>query len=803
MSNTDKTVGTRYIASAAVLGAGVMGAAIAAHLANVGIPSLLLDIVPPNAGKDRNVVARTGLGKTLKARPAAFYSSKAARLVTAGNIEDDLDKLAGVDWVIEAVIERLDIKQSLYEKLEKVMRPDTIITSNTSGLPAHMLTGGRSATFRRNFLITHFFNPVRYMRLLELVPGVDTDPALMTFMQQFATETLGKGVVIGKDTPNFIANRIGVYGSLATVRRAIDEGYTVSEVDAILGPNMGRPKSAVFRTGDLSGLDTLAHVADNLYENASDDPQRETFRLPEVVRETIRHGWLGEKSGQGFYKRIKNPGGESTILELNLKTLEYEPQQKVRFPSLGAARDIEDPAQRVLTVLNGDDRASQLARETTADSLIYAAGLAPEIAESIVAIDEAMRWGFNLDMGSFETWDILLQHPETLAKVMQGRELPELVKRVQEAKGTFYTGVAGQRQYFDFHTNTYKPVPTPKGAVSLDAAKASNKVIRDNGSASLIDIGDGVACVEFHTRMNSIDEGIIEMLHYVAEEGQQHFRAIVLNNDAADFSAGANVMLILMAAKSGEWKQIENAINGLQQAHQLLKYSPIPIVAAPSGRALGGGCEIVMHASHVRAHAELYIGMVEVGLGLIPAGGGCKEMLVRQGATVEMQKAGKTSGPFTPVRRAFEIISFATVSTSAAEAQDLRFLRKSDAITVNRDLLLRDAKADALRLAGAKDAGTWQPAPAPLLLLPGSGARMVLEQQIEGMLLTRKISEHDALTGQHLAKVLTGGDCSPVTPVTEQHVLDLEREAFLSLCGTEKTQDRIQSLLMAGKLLRN
>ena len=780
-----------------------MGAAIAAHLANVGIPSLLLDIVPPNIGKDRNVVARTGLEKTLKARPAAFYSPKLARLVTVGNIEDDLDKLAAVDWVIEAVVERLDIKQSLYEKLEKAIRPGTIITSNTSGLPAHMLTEGRSAAFRRNFLITHFFNPVRYMRLLELVPDVDTDPALMTFMQQFATETLGKGVVIGKDTPNFIANRIGVYGSLATVRRAIDEGYSVSEVDAILGPSMGRPKSAVFRTGDLSGLDTLAHVADNLYENASDDPQRETFRLPEVVREMIRRGWLGEKSGQGFYKRIKNPGGESTILELNLKTLEYEPQQKVRFPSLGAARSIEDPVQRVLTVLNGNDRASQLARETTADSLIYAAALAPHIADSIVAIDEAMRWGFNLDMGSFETWDILLQHPETLENVMQGRQLPELVQRVQRAKGTFYTGVAGNRQYFDFYSDTYKPVSTPAGAISLSAAKASNKVIRDNGSASLIDIGDGVACVEFHTKMNSIDEGIIEMLRYVAEEGQQHFRAVVLNNDAADFSAGANVMLVLMGARAGEWKQIENAINGLQQAHQLLKYSPIPIVAAPTGRALGGGCEIVMHASHVRAHAELYIGMVEVGLGLIPAGGGCKEMLARQGATVEMQKAGKTGGPFTPVRRAFEIISFATVSTSAAEAQDARFLRKSDTITVNRDLLLRDAKADALRLADAKDAGTWQPAPAPLLLLPGSGARMVLEQQIEGMLLTRKISKHDALIGQHLAKVLTGGDCSPVTPVTEQHVLDLEREAFLSLCGTEKTQDRIQSLLMTGKPLRN
>lgn len=794
---------TYQIRTAAVLGAGVMGAAIAAHLANVGIPSLLLDIVPPNAGKDRDVIARTGLERTLKARPAAFYSPKSARLITAGNIEDDLEKLAGVDWIIEAVVERLDIKQSLYEKLEKYTRPATIISSNTSGLPARMLAEGRSAIFRRNFLITHFFNPVRYMRLLEIVPGADTDPALVEFMQRFATETLGKGVVLAKDTPNFIANRIGVYGSLATVRRAIDEGYTVSEVDAILGPSMGRPKSAVFRTGDLSGLDTLAHVADNLYENAAGDPQRETFRVPEVIREMIRRGWLGEKSGQGFYKRIKNADGESTILELNLKTLEYEPQQKVRYPSLGAARGIDDPAQRILTVLNGDDRAGQLARETTADSLIYAAELAPTIAGSIVAIDDAMRWGFNLDLGSFETWDLLLQHPQTLEKVMQGRELPALVKRVQAAKGTFYTGVADRRQYFDFHTDMYKPVPTPVGEVSLAAAKASHKVIRDNGSASLIDIGDGVACVEFHTRMNTIDEGIIEMLRYVAGEGQRQFRAVVLNNDAPDFSAGANVMLVLMGAKAGEWQQIENAINALQQAHQLLKYSPIPIVAAPAGRALGGGCEIVMHSSHARAYAETYMGLVEVGVGLIPAGGGCKEMLVRHGATVEMQKSGRTGGPFNPVRRAFEIISFATVSTSAAEAQDLRFLRKSDAITVNRDLLLRDAKADALRLAGAKDAGKWQPPAAPLLLLPGAGARMVLEQQIEGLLLTRKISDHDALIGRHLAKVLTGGDASPVTPVTEQYVLDLEREAFLSLAGTEKTQDRIQSLLMTGKILRN
>jgi 3-hydroxyacyl-CoA dehydrogenase len=814
---------TYQIRKAAVLGAGVMGAAIAAHLANVGIPSLLLDIVSPDAGKDRDKVARTGLEKTLKARPAAFYSKRAASLVTVGNIEDDLEELSDVDWIIEAVVERLDIKHDLYVKLEQVLTPGTIISSNTSGLPAHMLTEGRSEDFRRHFLITHFFNPVRYMRLLELVPAVDTDPALLQFMQQFATEVLGKGVVLCKDTPNFIANRIGVYGFMSTIEYALSEGYTVSDVDTILGPNMGRPKSAVFRTADLSGLDTLANVADNLYKNAADDPQRETFHMPEVVREMIRRGWLGEKSGQGFYKRVKSSDGESIILELNLNTLEYQPQQKERFPSISEARNISDPLQRMLTVLNGDDRAAQLARQTTADSLIYAANLATEIADSIVAIDEAMLWGFNFEMGSFEVWDALLQHPEIMQKVLQDREVPPLVRSVQvDGHGTFYIGTAGQRQYFDFHTLSYKPVPIPEGAISLaalksqnvrvplagtlspvDTSSASSAVIRDNGSAALIDLGDGIACVEFHTKMNSIDEGIIEMLRDIVEEGQQQFRAVVIGNEATDFSAGANLLLVLMGSRQGEWKMLEGAINGLQQAHQLLKYSPIPVVVAPAGRALGGGCEIIMHANHARAFAESYIGLVEVGVGLVPAGGGCKELLLRHGASLESQKAGKTGGPFTPSRRAFEIIAVATVSTSAVEAQELRFLRKSDAITTNRDLLLRDAKADAIRLAEAREAGKWQPAQPAMMILPGSGARLVLEQQIENLLITGKVSEHDAVIGRHLARVLTGGDCSPITPVMEQHVLDLEREAFLTLCGMEKTQDRMQAILMTGKPLRN
>ncbi len=793
------------IRKVAVLGAGVMGAAIAAHLANVGIPSLLLDIVPPDEKKDRDVVARTGLDKTLKSRPAAFYSKRAAKLITIGNVEDDLEELADVDWIVEAVVERIDIKRALYSKIETVLTPGTIISSNTSGLPAHMLLEGRSADFRHNFLITHFFNPVRYMRLLEIVPTVDTDPALAQYMQRFATEVLGKGVVFCKDTPNFIANRIGTHGFMSTIQRGLAEGYTVGEVDTILGPIMGRPKSAIFRTADLSGLDTSLHVADNLYENVPNDPYREAFRAPEVLRELVKRKWLGEKSGQGFYKRVKGPDGRSSILELDLKTFEYVPQNKVRYASIGAARNFSDPKQQMLAVLSGDDRASVFARETTADSLIYAAELAEEIADSIVAIDEAMRWGFNFTFGSFEVWDLLLENPDVLEKVFQGRELPALVRRVtSKGLGTFYTGSIGQRKYFDFVTGEYKPVSVPEGSISLQALKTQNtNIVRDNGSAALIDLGDGVACLEFHTKMNTIDEGIIEMLHYAVEEGPKQFRALVVGNEADDFSAGANVLLVLMGARSGEWKQIEGATNGLQQAHQLLKYSPIPVVAAPTGRALGGGCEIIMHCNHTRALAESYIGLVEVGVGLIPAGGGCKELLLRQGADLETQKAGKTGGSFTPVRKAFETIAVATVSTSAVEAQELRFLRKTDAITINRDLLLRDAKADALKLADAQAAGQWKPAQPQMLLLPGAGARLVLEQQVDGLLFTGKISEHDAVIARLLARVLSGGDCSPVDPVTEQYVLDLEREAFLKLCGMEKTQARIEAVLMTGKPLRN
>ncbi len=795
---------TYQIRRVAVLGAGVMGATIAAHLANVGISNLLLDIVPPGA-EDRNIIARKGLEKVLQAKPAAFYSKRKAEFITVGNVEDDLAELANVDWIIEAVVEQLEIKRDLYSRIETVIKPGTIISSNTSGLPAHQLIEGRSAQFRHHFLITHFFNPVRYMRLLEIVPNIDTDPRILQFMQQFATDVLGKGVVICKDTPNFIANRIGVYSVLSTIRRAIDEGYMVSDVDTILGPYAGRPKSAVFRTADLTGLDILVDVADNLYGSVPDDKHREAFRVPSIIRKLVSRGWLGEKSGQGFYKRIKGSNGESTILKLNLHTLEYELRQKLRFDSIEAARHMEDLAQRMISIMDSDDRASQLLRETTADGLIYAADNAQEIADNIVAIDNAMRWGFNFEKGSFEMWDMLLQHPATLRRVFKGRSLPELVQRVQcKGQGTFYLQKDGVKQYFDFNTDTYRPIPIRPGVISLAAIKASTArkgVVRDNGSAALVDLGDGIGCVEFHTKVNAIDEGIVEMMLYGVEEGAKQFRALVIGNETENFSAGANLLLILMGAQQGMWDLIDRALQEIQRVNQLLKYSNIPVVAALAGRALGGGCEIVMHCNHTRALAKSYIGLVETGIGLIPAGGGCKEMLLRYGASVE--KVPKNGGPFTASARTFGIIGLATLATSAAEAQDLRFLRRTDSITINRDLLLRDAKADAIKLAEAKGSGTWQPPQPSMLLLPGPSGRLILEQQVENMLLTDKISEHDAVIGRHLARVLTGGNASPNTPVNEQHVLDLEREAFLSLCGMEKTQERIQAVLATGKPLRN
>jgi len=792
------------IKRAAVLGAGIMGAGIAAQLANAGIPVLLLDIVPVDA-KDsadraaRNRIAQSGLEKALKARPAsAFYRPQNARLVTVGNTEDDWDKLGEVDLVVEAVIERLDIKQDTFARLERVRKPGTIVTSNTSGLPAHMLAEGRSDDFQRHFLITHFFNPVRFLKLVELVPGPKADAGLMREMGQFCAERLGKGVVYCKDTPNFIGNRIGSYGFLDTTDRMLKEGYSIEEVDAINGPVLGRPRSAVFRTGDLAGLDTFAHVADHLYENLPNDPQRALFTLPAFVREMVSRGWIGDKAGQGFYQRVKGPDGARQILAIDPATLEYRPEQKPRFASIGKVKDDPDVYARIRGVVNSDDRAGTLAWELTADTFLYTATIADEIADDIVNIDNAMRWGFNWEVGVFDTWDALGVAETVRRMEAEGRTIPPLVREVLgNGVGRFYTGEGAECKYYDWKTKSYRPVPETGPRLSLAVLKKAGKTVKVNQSATLVDLGDEVLGVEFHTKMNAIDDDLVALLREAVAEAKKNWRAIVIGNEAPNFSVGANLFLVVMGARTGQFELIERGANALQQALLGLKYSEIPVVVAPAGQTLGGGAEIVMHGAKVRAAVETYIGLVEVAAGVVPAGGGCKELLARwQAMTPER-------GPFPAVRHAFETIAVATVATSAYDAMNYGFLRKTDNVTLDRDRLLADAKADALALAEAKARGQWRPPEPPTFRLPGEGGRLVLEQVAEGLHEQGKATAHDVTVAKKLAYVLTGGDCSPLDVLTEQRILDLEREAFLSLCGTEQTQARMEALLTTGKPLRN
>jgi 3-hydroxyacyl-CoA dehydrogenase len=789
------------IKRAAVLGAGIMGAGIAAHLANAGIPTLMLDIVPDDAkdSKDpvaRNRIAQSGLDKALKAKPLpAFYAARNARLVTVGNTVDDWAKLGEVDLIVEAVLERLDVKQDVYARLEAVRKPGTIVTSNTSGLPAHMLMKGRSDDMARNFLITHFFNPVRFMKLLELAAGPKTDPALMTAMSEFGVKRLGKGVVICKDSPNFIGNRIGAYGFMATVKRMQEEGYRIEEVDAILGPAMGRPKSAVFRTGDVAGLDTFLHVADNLYENLPHDPQREMFKMPDFVREMVKRGWLGDKTRQGFYKKLPG-GGKRDILVLDPATMDYRPQEPVSFSSVESAKNNPDVSERVRTMINAPDRGGKLAWELTADTLLYTASVAEEIAYDLPSVDEAMRWGYAWDKGPFETWDAL--GVEATAKRMEaeGRTLPPLVKQVLgNGQGTFYSQTP-VRSYWDFTAAKYAP-QKDDGVITAASLHSGHKVVKAGRSASLLDMGDGVLLIEFHAKMNAIDDDLTNTVRAGLEEAKTNWRAIVIGNDAANFSVGANLAQVLMGAKMRQFAIIEKASNALQQTMLAMKYSEIPLVVAPAGQTLGGGAEFVMHGQKVRAAAETYIGLVEVGAGVIPAGGGCKELLVR-GAEL-----ARAQGPFPAVQHAFQTIAVATVATSAYDAMTYGFIRKGDGVSWDREHLLADAKADAIAMAEAKAAGTWAPPKPPTFHLPGPGGRGVLEQVVDNLRLQGKASEHDAVVSGKLAYVLTGGNCSPTDELSEQYILDLEREAFVSLCGMPKTQDRMEALLKTGKPLRN
>jgi 3-hydroxyacyl-CoA dehydrogenase len=784
---------------AGVIGAGVMGAAIAAHFAGAGIRTHLLDIVPPDLKpeeqskpKARNRFADSGLEKALKAKPAAFFTPDAARLVTTGNLEDHLERLKECDLIVEAVVENLEIKRKLFEKVAPFVRPSAILASNTSGLSIASMSEVLPKELKSRFLVLHFFNPVRYMRLLELAKAPETDPHVMERMAEFG-EFLGKGVVDAKDTPNFVANRIGVYAMMLTMHQMLESGLSIEAVDKITGKPMGRPSSAAFGTGDLVGIDTLVHVAKNCLDSLPKDEARSTFEIPEFVSDLVAQGRLGRKSSAGFYK--KTP---TELLVYDVKTKDYRSQEKVRFDSLGAIKNEEDPKKRLKKLVFSEDVAGKFAWTLLTKTLIYSARRLGEIADDIVSIDQAMRWGFNWDLGPFEAWDAV-GVPESVQRMKQdGLAIPEWVENMlASGRTSFYAGGPAAPSYFDAVSHGALPVPADPKQIRLDQLKSEpTRVVKKNHGASLVDLGDGVLCVEFHTKLNTLDNDVIAMLGGAAEVAEQGFQAVVIGNNGEHFCAGANLMLIAMAAQQKAWDQIEQVVSSLQKAMQRLRYAKVPVVAAPFQYTLGGGCEVAMAADACQAHAETYMGLVEVGVGLIPAGGGCLRMVERY--TTELNGvSGVDLLPF--IGQASLNIAMAKVGTSAEEAKSLKYLRNTDGISLNSSRQLFEAKQRALGLAGA---GYRPPLPS---LLPAAGydAEKTIGARVWGMVEGGFASAHDALIANKVAHILCGGPVAAGTLLPEQHFLDLEREAFLSLCGEQKSQERVQFMLMNNKPLRN
>ena len=750
-----------HIRSAAVLGAGTMGAQIAAHLANAGVPVLLLDLDPNTAA--------AGLKRARKLRPDPFFTPDAAQLISAGGFDTDLPRLSGCDWIIEAVVERLDVKQELLARIETHRGADAVVSSNTSGIPIADIAEGRSPAFRTHWIGTHFFNPPRYLPLLEVIPTADTGGEVVDRIARFADFALGKGVVIARDTPGFIANRIGMYGAARALELLADGQFTVEEIDALSGPLIGRAKSATFRTMDIAGLDILAHVAGDLNRRLTGDRERSSFRLPPLVAKLIEQGWIGEKAGQGFYRKERTPKG-SQILTLDPASLTYRARQKPQLPAVDAARAIDDLPGRIRALLLDRGRAGAFTRATLGRTLVYAAQTAPAIAHSTGDVDRAMRWGFGWELGPFELWEAI--GPEVVLQACGLSELPESIRdmaALRQARG-------------------------PELRI-LRGAKAVRPPVRRNAGASLVDLGDGVLAVEFHSKMNAIGGDIVDMLQLGVREAERGFEALVVGNDAAAFSAGANLMLMLLEAQEENWDEVDLMVRTFQSAVTGLRSAGVPVVVAPAGLTLGGGCEIVLHGDQVQAAAETYMGQVEAGVGLIPAGGGTKELLSR---AMDRLQAG-ASDPLPLVQHVFELIGFAKVSTSAADARRLGLLRDTDGVTMNRERLLADAKARALALARG---GYHPPAKRPIPV-GGDGVRAALELGVHLARRGRWISDHDALIGRKLAHILAGGAVPHATTVSEQYLLDLEREAFLSLCGEARTQQRMAHTLKTGKTLRN
>jgi 3-hydroxyacyl-CoA dehydrogenase len=813
----------KHIHKVAVLGAGTMGARIAAHFANAGVPSYLFDIVPPDAdGPARNKIAATGLDAAKKSKPAAFMDASLPRLITIGNFNDDLKRLADVDWIIEAVVENLDLKRALLRKVEAIRKPGTIITTNTSGLPVGRIAEGFSNDFRRSWFGTHFFNPPRYMRLLELIPTPDSDRAAIDAVAHFCDIHLGKGIVLAKDTPNFIGNRIGTFSVLNVMRLMQEMDLSIEDVDVLTGQAVGWPRSATFRTIDMVGLDILGHVVSNMTRVvASDSPaqldERSDLKLPDYYKQMLERKWLGDKTKGGFYKKVKGrgEGGEDERLALDWKTLEYHPRKKPKFPALDMAKNVEQTGARLkmLLGLDGsgpqkDDKAGAFLWSALSDLWTYSANRIPEISDSIVEIDRAMRLGFNWELGPFELWDAAGVEA-TVGRMKKDRTVAASVEQLlASGKKTWYLDdpkAASGREYFDLGTVGYKPVAVPDGVWSVEVAKKSNGVVKKNSGASLVDLGDGVACIEFHSKMNTIGTDIVQLISQSLKPGGpgDNFDTFVITNDATNFSVGANLMLLLMSVQEEEWDDVDLAIRTFQGMTQAIKFSPKPVVVAPFGLTLGGGTEISLHAPALQPHAELYIGLVEVGVGLLPGAGGCKEMLLRAVDSAESIRPGgrgESVELMESMKKTFETIATAKVATSAHEARGLGFLRDSDNITMNRERVLADAKSRALELVRA---GYEPPQARTDIPAPGENILAALKMGVHLMRQGEYITEYEVKLATKIAEVLCCGNVTAGTPVSEQYLLDLEREGFKSLCGEKKTQERIQYTLKTGKTLRN
>jgi len=814
----------RRIEKAVVLGAGTMGSRIAAHFANAGLPCILLDIVPSNLPVDapageRNNIVRAGLEAAKKSKPAAFFTPALAEKVTIGNFEDDLARCSEADWIIEVVAENLEIKRKLLARVAQFRKPGAIVTTNTSGLPAHLIAEGMSEEFQQHWAGTHFFNPPRYLKLVEVIPGPKTSNDVVESLSEFCDRRLGKGVVLAKDTPNFIANRIGTFSMLNALRLMGTLAMTVEEVDACTGPAVGWPKSATFRTADIVGLDVLVHVVKNIYETAPTDESRDMYKVPALVEEMVKRGWLGDKTGQGFYKKVKGEG-EREILTLDVNTMEYRARQRAKFASLEMGKAIEDTRERLRAlvgpVLEGQkgDKAQQFLWGALSEMCLYAARRVPEISDNVVDVDRAMRWGFAWELGPFEIMDAIGLRAFAGQARKEGRTLPAVIEKVlASGRKGFYESEKGTTTVFDIGSGGAKKIEEPKGVIILKSLKDAGREVDRNSGASLIDIGDGVVCCEFHAKMNAIGADLIAMLHKGLKRLETDFDAMVIANQAVNFSVGANLMLVLVGAQEQEWDELHMAVKQFQNINLAIKYAPKPVVAAPQGLALGGGCEVNLHAAKIQAAAEAYIGLVETGVGLIPGGGGTKEMLIRANEHAGGTGFSPSSSPesdldlFYALKPIFEAIAMAKVGTSAEECRELGYLRREDGVSMNRDRLVADAKEAALALVrgGYKPlAASWQEgAQTTQIKVLGeqflAGAKLAIHMMLRG----GYASEYDAHVGRKLANILAGGPLTSPQLVSEQYVLDLEREAFVSLCGEQKTQERIAHTLKTGKPLRN